>query len=404
MQGGDGDDAMRANATYMLGMIRQTNEEAVADVLLELLSKPDEPVAVRTYAAGILDWMEFEDPAQYQALVDGLQRGPSAVVKSFAAQHPGQIKDPRAVPLLMESLASTEEDFAQFSAGSLGVIGRPAVDAVPSLCALLDDPVCECRSTAADALGGIRAGADISLPVLLRALKDEDTRVRREAAQSIGIVAREDGIDFGPAVTALAEALSDEGDHVAERAAESLEWLGPRSAPAVPQLIAALESPDYFVRWNAAGALGAIGPASEPAIPALIKAADDENGNVRREAVAALSDLALQPNRVIPVLAAKVTDPVVDARALTGLKTFGEASRPAIPEVIKVLKTADEYYTRASAAETLSAIGHGRRDVIEALTSALLNDEDETVRDSAADALKVLTDDENAEESDGREP
>lgn len=387
----DEDEALRTEATYMLGLTRHADEKAVATLMVTLLSRPDESVSVKAYAAGIVEWLELSDPSQFDALTAGLQNGLSAQVKSFSAQHLGFLKDPRAVPLLIAALESTEKDVAPYSAAALGMIREPAVAAVPALCRLVEDETCEFRSTAADALGGIAVGGEISLPVLLNALTDKDDYLRREAAHSIGQVARKEGIDFTPAVAALAKVLSDDGDGVAKSAAESLEWLGPKASAAVPELIDAMASDDYFLRWQVADALGSIGAAAEPAIPVLITATDDEDDNVQRAAVEALGDIALQPDRVVPVLAGKVSDPAVDTYALVGLQQFGPAAAPATRQIIQALKSGEEYYTRCAAAETLTTIGDNSEVVRAALTAASENDENETVREDATEALAKLS-------------
>jgi len=83
-----------------------------------------------------------------------------------------------------------------------------------------------------------------------------------------------------PAATipVLARALSDENRWVRDRATRALARFGPEAAPALDALIAALRDRDGFVRWRAAKALAGMGAVAAPALPELerMAAATDE--------------------------------------------------------------------------------------------------------------------------------
>ncbi len=69
------------------------------------------------------------------------------------------------------------------AAMALGDLGPEGAEAIPSLCAALDDPDPDVRRQAANALGQIGAGA--AVPRLVRALEDENELVRNSAGQAL---------------------------------------------------------------------------------------------------------------------------------------------------------------------------------------------------------------------------
>src|SRR5207249_1646073 len=90
-------------------------------------------------------------------------------------------------------------------------------------------------------------------------LKNDDTTIRRTAAEALGEI----GPDAAVATLALAQALKDTDVGVRCLAADSLGQIGPEAAAAVPALREALQ--DKSLRSAAAGALGAIGRGSRGA-------------------------------------------------------------------------------------------------------------------------------------------
>ncbi len=111
----------------------------------------------------------------------------------------------------------------------------------------------------------------------LRALKDEDGRVRERAAAALGQLGAADE----RVLPALLEALKDEHFWVQERAAEALGQLGVADERVLRALLEALKDEGEWVRARAAEALGRLGAADERALQALLEALKDKSAWVR---------------------------------------------------------------------------------------------------------------------------
>jgi len=111
--------------------------------------------------------------------------------------------------------------------------------AVPALVIAMRDESPDVRRNAAEALGEIRLGAEMSVPALVRALQDPNFGVRKAAAISLGKMALEPDTK-------------------------------PHTIQAVPALIDRLGDDDLSTRYAAANTLGDIGPGAIQAVPALL--------------------------------------------------------------------------------------------------------------------------------------
>ena len=162
----------------------------------------------------------------------------------------------------------------------------------------------EVRKDAAEALGEIRdkkasedlfhiaRGADLGdfapgevgeeeIEALIEALKDEDPRIRKIVAETLGRIGDK------KAVEPLIEALKDEDPEVRKFVAFQLAWV--KDKKAVEPLIEALKDKDPEVRINVADYLSMFG--DERAIEPLIEALKDENPKVRKDVAETLERL-----------------------------------------------------------------------------------------------------------------
>lgn len=236
------------------------------------------------------------------------------------------------VPALIELLGDQKVEMRWASADALGSCGLDAVEAVPGLVRLLDgsfvrrweceepalltavdDPgqhrvnheieACNCRCSAARALGDIGAAAKDSAPSLIRASRDEDWNVRGEAIWALG--------QFGPVtddvIPTLIEALRDPRDEVFDVALNALGWVGIEAPMAtLPKLLeAALTDDNSDVQGNAFLLLGRLG---SPAIPALIDALNHPSRNIRRLAAEEFATRGKLAGEAVPALTKALKD------------------------------------------------------------------------------------------------
>jgi HEAT repeat protein len=89
---------------------------------------------------------------------------------------------PDLVRALVEALKDTDPEARIGAGNALAAIGAPAVDA---LTAALAEPNHDGRAAAAYALGVMGADATPAIPALVKALKDAEADVRRQAAQGL---------------------------------------------------------------------------------------------------------------------------------------------------------------------------------------------------------------------------
>ncbi|MED4604028.1 conserved virulence factor C family protein [Paenibacillus validus] len=127
------------------------------------------------------------------------------------------------------------------------------------------------------ALQQIKPGAD-TLPLLVLALRDEQTAIRRLATVYLGDLKDESVLPY------LYQALKDASPSVRRTAGDTLSDLGDPAAQ--DAMIGALRDSNKLVRWRAARFLYEVG--DERALPALAAAADDPEFEVRMQARMAL--------------------------------------------------------------------------------------------------------------------
>jgi HEAT repeat protein/serine/threonine protein kinase len=315
-------------------------------------------------------------------------------IRTNAAEELGKLGDSSAVPLLLEALGDENQMVRMSAAEALGEVGDPS--AIPSLSKALQDEDKNVRQRAAEALRKLKASSknrnaivyktatvperdlegSSGVSSLLRALRDKDANLRREAVESLGI--------FGnPSVTpSLIEALRDEDAWVRSAAARALGELGDVSA--IPPLSKTLRDKDKNVRTNTVWPLRKLG--GPAAVSSLIEALRDEDAWVRSAAAHALGELG--DVSTIPSLLKTLRDENVGVRssAAEALGSFGDVS--IVPSLIEVLRDEDAS-VRWAAVDALGKLKDA--SAILSLREAL-RDENAGVRSSAAYALAKLRD------------
>ena len=272
--------------------------------------------------------------------------------------------------------------------------------AVSLLARAVKHPDSDVRWPAAEALG--RTSDPAAVDPLIAATRDESGLVRRTAAESLG------ELQDGRAFPVLSKLLADADEEMRTTALIALGNLGdPR---AFESLTSALKDEHYGTRQAAARALGSFG--DRRAVDALIDALNDDNWLVRRLAAASLAELG-DPCAVNPILSAfpsgaapalrklgfadkdvllaRLVDALgsgsiyADSDTLEALGELGDIR--AVPHLIKVLTGNERSSIRMDAIAALAQLE--AESAAPAILSAL-NDDEDTVRTAATEALAAL--------------
>lgn len=247
-----------------------------------------------------------------------------------------------------------------------------AADATKRELANLRSPAASVRARAAKALG--QQARPESVPSLVTALSDTDSRVRLEAAKALG------SIKSPTATPDLVAALRDKETNVRVYAAYSLGEIKDRQSAGA--LLEALSDPEYCVRDQAAWALREL---RSPELAAPLTAALQKQGADVAHIMWVLQGLGTPV--AIQTLKPLLSAPQVDTRltAVAGLASLKDEA--AVEPLIASLSDADAG-VRKSALEALSAHTGDRLAV--PLRQLLDREQDTDVRKSAeALLLKV---------------
>lgn len=217
-------------------------------------------------------------PALGQALQDKHYMVRSAAILALSEMNLTEV----AISALVEALQSENEEVRQDAAKYLGqYYWTEAKQVVPILVEALKDENHNVAREAAYSLGKIRPEASEAVPALIEAMLRGYTN---EAHGQVDIdyelvgVLRDIAGSAEVAVPVLVEALRDEDEKMREEAARALSKIGPEAKEAVPALIQALYDKDGTVFWHAAEALGQIGPDARQAVPTLIDKLEHARG------------------------------------------------------------------------------------------------------------------------------
>ncbi len=226
----------------ILSAIKNANISAKDDIVEELLvvasglGKPAVPLLIESLridrvgplAASLLGRMGPTAKEAVPALADVAANDKSIAIRCEALLALGAIGHdaPEAVQTAAAALNDPEEDICYAACYALGKIGKPAAVAVPELKKMLADKDEFKALASAWALAHIEPAsaeiAQVSVPLLIRGLKEPQPGVRREAAVALGCL----GPLAKDAIPALKEASRDKDEMVRNTAADALESIG----------------------------------------------------------------------------------------------------------------------------------------------------------------------------------
>jgi HEAT repeat protein len=261
-------------------------------------------------------------------------------------------------------------------------------EAIPGLIEALQDKQAEIeiRSGAAYALSRIGKEAKAAIPALTVALQEEDKLVKYNAAIALSrlstVETSKDWTYYTYDSLELLEGaeakLKSDNARVRFNTAIALTHASDKPQNLVPILIEALQDEDPWIRSNAAEALGYIGEDAYTAVPVLMVALQnkDEDPSVRSNAAQALGYIGEKAETAIPDLIAASKDEHEDESvrytAVSALGNFGKEAQVVIPTLIVALQDKNES-VRSTAADALGNIAEGTQEKADKLSYTQLN-------------------------------
>jgi len=236
------------------------------------------------------------------------------------------------VPSGLKALESDDPRVRYEAAEILTRLGKVGRFALPKLQERLVDDNAFVRVKVAEAIVKIdRTRAEEVMPVLLRALREENPALRAAVAAVLAFM----GPDAGPAVPALVRTLKDKDLDVRIGVVMALGEIGPAARPSAGNLLALAVDDDFaFLEPLASVSLGNMGAVAE-----LIEACGHQDNRVRRLAISALLVMGADAARAVPALATALNDkePQVRALAVKTLGRIGARAKTTAPQLQPLL-------------------------------------------------------------------
>jgi HEAT repeat protein len=346
------------------------NRAAMALIPILIASLKDPQFEPRWQAMNALGSLgQVTVPALMQALKDRdapVREGAAAALRTIGSQAKS------AVPALIELLRDSDANVRRTAAEALGSIDREARQALPALRLALQDADAAVRVAAALAVAQL-GDVETALRVLVRTLLSQEDFVRDYALFVLGdmciylpeIQTLMPGLkeDVKSLVPILRKALKNEQAPLRLAAVRVLGVVGAEARPAIPDLAAALKEAGSSDRLVVAEALVRLGDTASvrPILAEALKA----NAPYLRVRAAELLVRLGETQLVVPVLIDEVTYRLPPPGA------------------------SDDYLTRSQAITLLGQIGPGARTAVPVLQEAL-KDPQALVRTRAAEALKKI--------------
>ena len=228
----DDEASVRSHAADELSLFGESAAEAIP-VLIQALQDGYEPVCLNAaYALGTIGASAV--PQLIETLGD--ENGSTRRMAAYALAAVGAA----AVPALSEALQHTEDAVRIEASYALAQIGDAAEPAIPALLERTKDECVEVRRYLAEALGGLGATAVPAVPQLIDIVADDDDKQARfEAALALAQI----GPAASDAVPVLAKALWDEDRYVRDNAIHALKRID------TPEAESALFDYLLMARW-----------------------------------------------------------------------------------------------------------------------------------------------------------
>ncbi len=304
------------------------------------------------------------------ALLGALDVASPVGVRLRAIWSLGQLRDKRAVPLLLDQLKDADAAVATQAALALAAMGEAAVPGLISLLGSAQPAVCQ------SAVKALSSMANVALRPLLNIVQD-DTQPEvavAGAAQALGL------LRDVQAIPSLVQLLRARDGKMAPVAAAALASLG---APAARALVDALPTQGAESELGAT-IVGALVSLGADAIPSLIQSLDNPNSTIRNAAAEALTRLgSTATSALIESLRTDRWD--LRRRIAQVLARIGDVT---LAEPLLRMIHDDDPGVRVHVAQILGHIGD--EQTVRPLVDMMQNDCDESVRRAALTGLGEL--------------
>ena len=324
---------------------------AVVPGLMKALA--DDSLAVHDLASEGLGQLIYQ---AYATLTQGLRNQNSRVragcAKALCGLQAGSLPENIYAPL--RDMLKEKDSLARVSAGHLlAKRGVAAETVLPVLREAMKEDSNDIRRRASAAIASYRDSGLMFSPhhqditkALENALEDKDLGVRLAAAGAylprvIFVTPAYSEPPSEKVILIFAEGLGSSDDAIRRSAMTSLAHLATHAAPAAEALTKALKDRDTFIRQRAAYTLASIGQAAKSAIPALLEMFQDKELVHRQLAVQALAAVGPEAKSAVEPLMSvleKERDYLLRMSAVVALGRIGQASQPAVPALVKLLK------------------------------------------------------------------
>jgi HEAT repeat protein len=369
-----------ADQRYRLASIESlaqigSRAQTAAPFVAKLIEEPD--MSLRRQAFKTL--IEMGDTGI--TLLEDYASIPNPAIRREAIDTLGEnkIADEGSVGAVLAAMQDVNDEVRSSAVKALGEIGDRSDKVLRALIkALRDDRT---KLAAATALGKLTPESKIAVDELVPLLEDANDEVRNSAAKALGEI----GDRSDKVLRALIKALRD--DRTKLSAATALGKLAPESKIAADELTPMLHDPSFEVRGSAARALAAMEPESIAAIPALINALDPEDylSDIKFAVVDAIVKVG---NPAIPFISASLREKEVNPEVVSMVGNLGKDANSLAPDLIRLIGNPNAR-VRMAAITTVARINPDWELVRPALVKAL-NDPDHLVRRAALDSLSKI--------------
>ena len=406
-------EAVRTIAVEMLQRIGQPENWTAIPNLAEIVADDAGPLNTRTKALRLLAEMDKEAPEVEAYLQKATRSANSGMArearKALARRHgeepPQQEEDefgavgaeaahvappvsPEAVQQLIRDLSSGEQAVRANAAGTLARIGPDGAEAGPALVRALGDLNRETKLAASEALLSIGVKG---VPVLLLALKDDNSWVRSNAVQILGKFGEQAGPE---AAEALARIARIDELYIRRQALTQLPRMA--AVPSIPEtLVGALRTDE--LRSEAFHALRKMGERAASAFPALLSLLNHQDDGIVASAAVALARTGKSSPEAIAKLEELLasSSPNVRSNVIGALTIMGEGTALAAPSVVHGLRDPDPRNRTSSVrslveAHKLGALSAGAAAAVVRDLAVLLDDEAVAVRSSVVQAITAM--------------